>query len=208
MIQDLLDKLASVRYGRDMRQTIIDAIRQCYEDATGNPDSISAAVNKVSELSTKLTNLTTRVSALQSDNDTHKTFEEETDTELTAIKTDIENLKKTAETKEVTIEAEFTAGTYGKKGVYVSKNSGRTYVDFSVVMTEAFIGESMLVATIPSGYRPIATEYRIVPTTGGRIARMSLDSSGQLKVNWIKILSSGESDTTTAGLWFQGSFDY
>ena len=112
MIQDLLNKLASVRYGRDMRQTIIDAINQCYEDATGNPDSISAAVEKVSELTTKVTNLTTRTSALESANNTHNEFEQDTEEELSTIKTDITNLKNSTEKKELSIESDFSAGIH------------------------------------------------------------------------------------------------
>lgn len=208
MIQDLLNKLASVRYGRDMRQTIIDAIKQCYEDATGNPDSISAAVEKVSELTTKVTNLTTRTSALESANNAHNEFEQDTEEELSAIKTDVTNLKNSTEKKELSIESDFSAGTYGCKGVYATKINGRVFVDFSVIKTDAWNGDAALIATIPTGWRPKGLEYLIVPTAGARIARISVSPDGELRLGMVRFLTDGVQDTTTAGLWLQGSINY
>lgn len=43
-ILDLLAKIKEAKYGKDVRQSIHDAIQQCYNDATGNPDSIAAHV--------------------------------------------------------------------------------------------------------------------------------------------------------------------
>ena len=40
-IDELLESLMNAIYGKDVRQTIHDAIKRCYEDATGNPDSVA-----------------------------------------------------------------------------------------------------------------------------------------------------------------------
>ena len=43
-ITELLDNILHKRYGRDVRQSFVDAIKQCYDDATGNPESVAAAM--------------------------------------------------------------------------------------------------------------------------------------------------------------------
>jgi len=46
-IYDLLEQINSAIYGKDVRGSIHDAIEQCYKDATGNPDSLSAILEKL-----------------------------------------------------------------------------------------------------------------------------------------------------------------
>lgn len=41
-IMEILGRIKTAIYGRDVRQSIYDAILQCYNDATGNPESIAA----------------------------------------------------------------------------------------------------------------------------------------------------------------------
>lgn len=41
-IMEILGRIKTAIYGRDVRQSIYDAILQCYKDATGNPESIAA----------------------------------------------------------------------------------------------------------------------------------------------------------------------
>lgn len=40
-IQEVLSNILHKTYGRDVRQSIHDAIEQCYKDATGNPESVA-----------------------------------------------------------------------------------------------------------------------------------------------------------------------
>lgn len=46
-IYELLEQINSAIYGEDVRESIHDAIEQCYEDATGNPNSLSAIIEKL-----------------------------------------------------------------------------------------------------------------------------------------------------------------
>ena len=46
-IYELLEQISSAIYGEDVRGSIHDAIEQCYEDATGNPDSLAAIFEKL-----------------------------------------------------------------------------------------------------------------------------------------------------------------
>lgn len=53
-IEELLDGLLHKVYGKEVRQGFVDSIRQCYKDATGNPESVAAVVKKNDELSKKI----------------------------------------------------------------------------------------------------------------------------------------------------------
>lgn len=46
-ITDILNTIKNARKGKDMRQAIYDGIQQCYEDATGHPDSVAAVVERL-----------------------------------------------------------------------------------------------------------------------------------------------------------------
>ena len=46
-IYDLLAQIKNAVYGKDVRDAIHDSIEQCYKDATGNPDSVSALIEKL-----------------------------------------------------------------------------------------------------------------------------------------------------------------
>lgn len=49
MINDLLKKIKEAIYGEEVRNSIHDAIEQCYKDATGHPDSVTAVVKGLVE---------------------------------------------------------------------------------------------------------------------------------------------------------------
>ena len=55
-IQELLDNLLHKKLGRDVRQSIHDSIEQCYEDATGHPDSVAAVIKENKEMQEHLDN--------------------------------------------------------------------------------------------------------------------------------------------------------
>lgn len=54
MINDLLKKIKEAIYGEEVRNSIHDAIEQCYKDATGHPESVAAAVKEIGEVSANL----------------------------------------------------------------------------------------------------------------------------------------------------------
>lgn len=54
MINDLLKKIKEAIYGEEVRNSIHDAIEQCYKDATGHPDSVAATVKEIGEVSANL----------------------------------------------------------------------------------------------------------------------------------------------------------
>lgn len=54
MINDLLKKIKEAIYGEEVRNSIHDAIEQCYKDATGHPDSVAATVGEINKISSNL----------------------------------------------------------------------------------------------------------------------------------------------------------
>lgn len=59
MINDLLKKIKEAIYGEEVRNSIHDAIEQCYKDATGHPESVAATVKEIREVSANLSKETT-----------------------------------------------------------------------------------------------------------------------------------------------------
>lgn len=57
VISELLSIISNATYGRDVRQAIIDAIQQCYNDATGNPESLASLVAQVDTIETTVNTL-------------------------------------------------------------------------------------------------------------------------------------------------------
>ena len=53
-LESLLSDILNTVYGKDVRQSIHDAIEQCYADATGNPDSVAKLANDLASYSQKL----------------------------------------------------------------------------------------------------------------------------------------------------------
>ena len=53
-ITDILNTIKNARKGKDMRQAIYDGIKQCYDDATGHPESVAATVKEIGEVSANL----------------------------------------------------------------------------------------------------------------------------------------------------------
>ena len=55
-IEELLEDLLHKIYGKEVRQSFVDAIRQCYNDATGHPESVSAVVKENDKMKKLLEN--------------------------------------------------------------------------------------------------------------------------------------------------------
>lgn len=55
-IEELLNNVLHKIYGKEVRQSFVDAIRQCYKDATGHPDSVAAVIKENKEMQKHLDN--------------------------------------------------------------------------------------------------------------------------------------------------------
>lgn len=64
-VYDDLAQILSARYGKDVRQSIHDAIQQCYSDATGNPESVAAFADDILDLKSADDAFSATISAMQ-----------------------------------------------------------------------------------------------------------------------------------------------
>lgn len=64
LINDLLKKIKEAIYGEEVRNSIHDAIEQCYKDATGHPESVAATVKEIREVSANLSTERKRIDNL------------------------------------------------------------------------------------------------------------------------------------------------
>ena len=56
LINEYLKKIKEAVYGEEVRDSIHDAIEQCYKDATGHPDSVAAVIKENKEMQEHLDN--------------------------------------------------------------------------------------------------------------------------------------------------------
>lgn len=69
LINEYLKKIKEAVYGEEVRDSIHDAIEQCYKDATGHPDSVAATVGEINKISS---NLDGEIADRKSDVDTER----------------------------------------------------------------------------------------------------------------------------------------
>ena len=60
-IKDYLNKIKTAIYGREVRQSIVDSIEQCYKDATGHPESVIAVVNEIENVKQEQAELSSQI---------------------------------------------------------------------------------------------------------------------------------------------------
>lgn len=126
-IQDLLAQILSARYGRDVRQSIHDAIETCYEDGHAGAIDLQAREDIAAETTAREA-LDSRVEALENDTTTAEevTFDD-TDTQLGA--TDVQGAIGAISNN---LETLFSGITYTGNIDNIDKTSF-VWVDFSVV---------------------------------------------------------------------------
>lgn len=69
LINEYLKKIKEAVYGEEVRDSIHDAIEQCYKDATGHPESVAATVGEINKISS---NLDGEIADRKSDVDTER----------------------------------------------------------------------------------------------------------------------------------------
>jgi hypothetical protein len=83
--------------------------------------------------------------------------------------------------------------------VYVAFNCAFTYSGSAVVVNKN---------AIPEGYRPARNVYAMCAVGGRSIARIYVNSSGNVGVDWIQVLTAGAATTSANVSWVDGYIDY
>lgn len=86
-----------------------------------------------------------------------------------------------------------------EKHVYVAFNCQFTFNNQSVVVSKN---------PIPKEYRPARNVYAMCATGGKAIARVFVTTSGNVGIDWIQSLTSGEETTSSEVYWIDGYIDY
>lgn len=89
------------------------------------------------------------------------------------------------------LESGVTAATLGTRPVPSCRKIGaHVYVEGSVSLAIPESG-SIRIATLPEEYKPKQNSYKLVPCSSYRVARIFVNSSGQLCVEWVYNLTDG-----------------
>lgn len=125
-IHDFLDYLLHAKLGLDVRQGIHDAIKQCYEDATGNPESVAKFANEL------MTEIDIRKEADEKEQAERKN-------EISAERSRINNILNELDKKYETL----WSGTLNTVGSSVSLSDDINNYDYIEIYTAGFASNDM-----------------------------------------------------------------
>lgn len=106
-------------------------------------------------------------------------------------------------------ESTSNSGRGAGKGCYYRVDGGRhVYVAFNCAF--AYSGSDLKInaESIPAEYRPSRNVYAICATGGRAVARMLVNNSGNIYVDWIQVLSSSSETMSATVNWIDGYIDY
>jgi hypothetical protein len=107
-------------------------------------------------------------------------------------------------------ESESNAGRWGGTGCYYRVCAGEKhiYVAFNCAFTYEGSAIQVNADPIPSAYRPDRNVYAICATGGRSVARILVNNSGNIIVDWIQVITSTEATTASTVKWIDGYIDY
>lgn len=107
-------------------------------------------------------------------------------------------------------ESESNCGRWGGTGCYYRVCAGEKHVYVAFNCAFPYEGSSVQInaTPIPSAYRPDRNVYAMCATGGRAVARVLVNKSGYIIVDWIQILSSAEQTTSSTVKWIDGYIDY
>ncbi len=165
MIYELLEKIKKAIYGKDVRQSISDAIEQCYKDATGNPESVAAVVKENKTMKEKLQSAIDDLSARIS-NIVASSTATEGNAELIDIRLDGEGKAHT--TAGDAVRAQFDACFKGNATIITADNYEALLPDMDGVATNSVytISGNPGIANAPSGVYISGALLTFTPANG------------------------------------------
>lgn len=208
-ISDFLKQILTAYYGKDVRQSIHDAIKQCYEDATGNPESVAKFANSI------MTETNERKAA---DAEERSERKEEISTERNRINNILNELDKKYETlwsgtlntvgSPVTLSDDvsnydfieiYTSGNDGYAKRFESGNGSFSFSSQNIPdnsTAQDFMDMSEMVVSITNGNKLTITRGRTVRWIDGSFQIFENDCEGISKVVGIKCGVPGNPEVT------------
>ena len=105
-------------------------------------------------------------------------------------------------------ERSTAAGHAGRGCKYRVVNGNHVYVAFCCEFTYSNSAVTVNLDSIPSAYRPANHIYAMCATGGRAITRCIVNSSGNILVDWVQVISSAEQTTSSTVSWVDGYIDY
>ena len=101
-------------------------------------------------------------------------------------------------------------GRYNGTGCYyrVCADKKHVYVAFNCSFTYAGTALQVNKDTIPEKYRPKRNAYAMCATGGRAIARILVNDEGNVLVDWIQVITTTETTTSSTVKWIDGYIDY
>lgn len=107
-------------------------------------------------------------------------------------------------------ESDSSCGRWGNTGCHYRVCAGgkHVYVAFNCAFTYSGSSIQINLDAMPSAYRPKRNVYAICATGGRAIARILVNNSGNIVVDWIQVITATEATTSSTVKWIDGYIDY
>ena len=105
-------------------------------------------------------------------------------------------------------ESSQNAGRNGSGCFYRVINGNHVYVAFNCVFQYANASVTIGGSKIPSPYKPSRNIYALIPTSGRGLARAFVNSTGDVRIDYVQNIASGENTASYSVNWIDGYIDY
>lgn len=105
-------------------------------------------------------------------------------------------------------ESSLNTGRSGKGCFYRVINGNHVYVAFNASFAYANAPVTISASQIPAPYKPSRNTYALNTTNGRGIARVFVNSSGDVRIDYVQNMASAETTTTITVNWIDGYIDY
>lgn len=105
-------------------------------------------------------------------------------------------------------EATSNTGRSGKGCFYRVENGNHVFVAFNCSATYAGSPITVSASAIPDQYRPSLNAYALCTTNGRGIARVFVNTYGNVRIDYVQNMASAETTTSITMNWVDGYIDY
>lgn len=105
-------------------------------------------------------------------------------------------------------ESDTNTGRNGKGCYYRIVNGNHVYVAFNCALAYAGAAVTVSGTQIPAKYRPKLNAYALCATNGRGIARVFVNTSGDVRVDHVQNSAAGETTSAYTVSWIDGYIDY
>jgi hypothetical protein len=105
-------------------------------------------------------------------------------------------------------ESTTNTGRSGKGCFYRVENGNHVFVAFNCAATYAGAPITVSASAIPAQYRPSLNAYALCTTNGRGVARVFVNTSGEVRIDFVQNMASAENTTSITMNWVDGYIDY